>query len=99
MQQVIIAVITSGALSAAITGLFAYLRETQNRKSGVNAALSFLLLSELMKCGTEYIERGYITLEELKHFSELYTVYKHLGGNGYADAVKGSVERLPIKEA
>ena len=47
-----------------------------------------------------YIERGWITHDELENLYEyLYKPYENLGGNGSAQRVMREVEKLPIRKA
>jgi len=47
--------------------------------------------------GSTYIERGWITREELMEYQKYYVEpYKALGGNGIAERVYEEVARLPF---
>lgn len=98
VNDIVIAIIGSSALTTLISGIINLINGRRKANAGIDEAISFLLLSEIMVYGEKHLENGMIDLEGLKHFTELYGVYKRLGGNGYADAIKSSVEKLPIKE-
>lgn len=98
MVSIIIAILSSTVLSAFINGAFSVYKDSQKSKSGVEEGLCFLLLSEIKMSGKVHIQNGFIDMEDLQEFTDLFKAYKSLGGNGYADAIKSSVERLPIRE-
>lgn len=97
MKDIIIAIIGSGALSALVSGLVTYLNGRRKAKSGLDKGVRMLLLAEIKMSGSKYCSDGHISFGELESFTEMYNVYKALGGNGYAEAVKHKVEALPVE--
>lgn len=93
---IILAVFASGGLWAFITAVY------NNHSKKQNAYLKLMLglgHREIVECGKEYIERGYITYDEyedLIHY--LYDPYVELGGNGSAEKVMQEIKKLPMKE-
>ena len=84
-------------------GFWAFITAWYNNRSKKQTALIKLMLGighrEIVECGMEYIERGYITkdeYEDLMHY--LYEPYVELGGNGTAERIVNKVKKLPIKE-
>lgn len=84
-------------------GFWAFITTIYNNRSKKQNALIKLMLGighrEIVECGLEYIERGYVTkdeYEDLMHY--LYQPYIELGGNGTAEKIMESVKKLPIKE-
>lgn len=84
-------------------GFWAFITAIYNNRSRKQTALVKLMLGighrEIVECGLQYIERGYITkdeYEDLMHY--LYEPYIELGGNGTAERIVQSVKQLPIKE-
>lgn len=53
-----------------------------------------LMRRELRDLHTTYMEKGYISDEELGSFEEIYEVYHGLGGNGVGTVWKTDLERL-----
>lgn len=84
-------------------GFWAFVTAIYNNRSKKQTALIKLMLGighrEIVECGMEYINRGYITkdeYEDLVHY--LYDPYVELGGNGTAERIMQEVKKLPIKE-
>lgn len=93
---IISAIFASGGFWAFVTAIY-------NNRSKKQTALIKLMLGighrEIVECGMEYINRGYITkdeYEDLVHY--LYDPYVELGGNGTAERIMQEVKKLPIKE-
>ena len=55
-----------------------------------------MLKSELKILHKEYVDKGYISSEELDNFNHLYGVYHSLGGNGTGTRYHEEVCRLPL---
>lgn len=84
-------------------GFWAFITAWYNNRSKKQNALIKLMLGighrEIVECGMEYIERGYVTkdeYEDLVHY--LFDPYVELGGNGTAERIMNEVKKLPIKE-
>lgn len=84
-------------------GFWAFITAWYNNRSKKQNALVKLMLGighrEIVECGKEYIERGYITYDEyedLIHY--LYNPYVELGGNGTAEKIMQEIKKLPMKE-
>lgn len=84
-------------------GLWAFITAVYNNHSKKQTALTKLILGlghrDIVECGKEYIERGYITYDEyedLVHY--LYDPYIELGGNGSAEKIMQEIKKLPMKE-
>lgn len=94
MTEIIVAIIGSGALST----LISLVVTTLSRKKTIEEGVQFLLLGEIERQGTKHIDRGEIRADDYAQFDALYTVYKKLGGNGYAARIKEAVDDLPLKK-
>ena len=84
-------------------GFWAFITAWYNNRSKRQTALIKLMLGighrEIVECGMEYIERGYITKDEYNDLlTYLYNPYVELGGNGTAERIVEEVKKLPIKE-
>ena len=84
-------------------GFWAFITAWYNNRSKRQNALIKLMLGighrEIVECGMEYIERGYITKDEYNDLlTYLYNPYVELGGNGTAERIVEEVKKLPIKE-
>lgn len=53
--------------------------------------------SELIRDAERYMERGWITAEEHRAYSEAFQAYEHLGLNGYIKTYLEKVDNLPLK--
>lgn len=53
--------------------------------------------AKIVEIGTRYLERGYVTVDELNEFDHyLFNPYEGLGGNGYAKKIHDMVSELPV---
>lgn len=96
MNDIIIAIIGSGALSTAISLVATRRRSRAEAAKTIEDGLSFLLLGEIERRGEKYIARGEISTEDYAKFNALCDVYVRLGGNGYARRIKDAVDDLPL---
>lgn len=99
-QAIIIAIISSGALSTLISGLFNLWQARRKRQDGVREGIKILLYDRIKHLGKQYIERGYISAEELEDLTTMHEIYHNpdgLNGNGFLDAIMRNVKQLPIK--
>lgn len=53
--------------------------------------------TSLIHYAEKYIERGWITSEELRAWSDMYGTYDRLGLNGYMHSYMERVDALPLK--
>ena len=99
-KAIIIAIISSGALSTLISGLFNLWQMRKKKQDGVREGIKILLYDRIKHLGKAYIERGYITAEELEDLTTMHEIYHDpygLNGNGFLDAIMRNVKSLPIK--
>lgn len=93
---IIIAIFGSTGLWTAINTL---LQNRKNRKSVERDALLGLLHERLYTRCMEYIERKYITDDELEDLEKyLWLPYNELGGNGTGEALFRQVQKLEIRD-
>ena len=97
--EIIVAIISSGALATFISGLFNLILAHQGRKSGEAAGLQMLLKDRITHLAKGYISPGPKTAEELEDLIEMHHIYKKLGGNGFCDALMEQVRTIPIAPA
>lgn len=82
----------------ASSGLWAYLEKRSTKKDAKTQLLIGIAHDRIITLGTQYIERGDITLDELENLnSYLYKPYIKLGGNGSAKRLMDEVLKLPIR--
>ena len=93
VTKVVIAVLSSGALSALVSGIFSLIKD----KRGTGRMVVLLAGDRLYEKGKKICEQDFVDGEEYKQYCEMYKCYKELDGNGYADGFKSRMDKLPIK--
>ncbi len=91
--KVVVAILSSGALSAIVSNVFTMLKE----KKGINELVMLLTADKIYDNFEKMCEDGYVEEEKYKLTLKMYNTYKEQKGNGYADDLKKRAERLPIK--
>ena len=91
-KEILIAILGSGALSSIISFV---LQALKDRKRS-NKIDKFLLLHLIEETCKDALSDNRITKEDLQKLDEMYTLYKGIGGNGYADSIVAQVKKLPI---
>lgn len=103
MNDIIIAIIGSGALTALITNAFNIYRDRRSHENGIAEGVQLLLYDRIKYLAKHYITAGAITPDDLEDLSRMWTCYhdpEGLNGNGYLDSLMAAVKRLPLgKEA
>ena len=61
-------------------------------------ALVAILHNKIYTQGACYIQRGYVTIDELHDLEHLYDPYRAMGGNGTAEQIYNNVKNLPVKQ-
>lgn len=103
IMGIVVAIISSSALSALISGIFNLISSSKKSRQGVDKGVQLILLGEIKRQGREYIEQGYISAEDLEAYNEMYECYHKprseggLGGNGFAESVYAKVKGLEIR--
>lgn len=99
-NSIVIAIISSGALSAIISAIFNALQTRKKRKDGVRDGVKIILYDRIKFLGKAYINRGFVTAEELEDLTTMHQIYhdpEGLNGNGFLDSLMKNVNRLPLK--
>ena len=99
-KAIVVAIISSGALSTLISGLFNLWQIRKKKQDGVREGIKILLYDRIKHLGKAYIERGYVTSDELEDLTTMHEIYHDpdgLNGNGFLDAIMRNVKSLPIK--
>ena len=97
-EDVLIAIISSGAVVTVLNFVIGILKDLFDRRNGLRAAMRILLDEKLCHLGEKYLEQGHITQEQLKVFTKMHQSYRSLGGNGYHKTLMKKIENLPIKK-
>lgn len=69
----------------------------KNKLSSLEIAMKAISHDKIYKLTDEYIDRGWVTLDELDNLEYLYTAYRTLGGNGTGEKRYNRVQALPVK--
>lgn len=86
-----------GVITGALTYAYKKLKRKVDEQELLKEGMLAILHDRLYQIGREYIERGWITLEELKNMEYLYNSYAALGGNGTGKEIWERVKSLPVK--
>lgn len=96
--SIVLAVLTSSALSAVIAGLFSRSADKKRKSSGMVSGVRMILYERIKYLGRHYIERGSVEPDELEDLIEMHKTYHDdLDGNGFLDKLMGDVKKLPIQ--
>lgn len=73
--------------------------DSRNHKNNAQAQLMMgIAYDKITTLGIQYIDRGWITKDELEEFQRyFYIPYKGLGGNGIAERIAKQVSDLPFR--
>lgn len=97
MTEIIIAILSSSALSALISGFFNLYAKRKQKKDGVRAGTQILLYDRIKYLCKEYIDLGYIATNDLEDLTRMHKVYHdELNGNGFLDDLMRQVRNLEI---
>lgn len=86
-----------GTATTILGGFCHKLKKKVDKQNLIEAGMLAILHDRLYQLGREYIEREWITLEELKNMEYLYNSYHDLGGNGTGTEIWERVKNLPAK--
>lgn len=92
--EIIVAVIASSAFSTVIAGFIDVIKNKGLQKI-VNQEM---LLWRIKDTGKKAIAAGEISPEDFEDINRVYSLYKKIGGNGFAEAIMTKVKQLPLKE-
>ena len=82
-----------------VLGYIVWLLKAQKKDRDANSKGTMLLLRTQLKVyHKEYMEKDYVTSEELYDYLEMYEAYNSLGGNGVATRWKENVEDLEVRD-
>lgn len=78
------------------SGIWAWAMSKAERNSTEDKLLIAVARSQLIEQGREYLNRGYITMDEYEEYEDHYKLYSDLGGNGLARRIFEQVDELPM---
>lgn len=94
---IILAILSSTVINTIVTFIFDRIKDRKSHRNKYDEALRLILLSDIKETGKDFVKAGKINALDLQAFNEMYSCYKGLGGDGYADAVYEQVNSLEIK--
>lgn len=109
MNEILIAFIAGGSLTAIISGIFGIIlykikkkdqqqAEAEAEDNVTNKALRYIMLYIIQNRAEKYIANGEITVDERRALHKWHDLYHNgLHGNGDADALMDAVDALPLK--
>lgn len=96
-KTILIAILSSGALSTLISGIFSLINNKKKNDDAIAKGVRQLLYDRIKEKGKSYISKGEITDEELQDIISMHSIYHtDLDGNGYLDELMNSVKRLKL---
>ena len=82
----------------ASSGIWTLIGKRMDKKDAKTKMIIGLAHDRIITLGMAYIERGWISNEEYEDLKRyLYEPYKQLGGNGTAERVMMTVDKLPMR--
>lgn len=91
-------VLTSLVTILTSSGFWAYVLHKDTRRDAATRLMMGIAYDKITTLGIDYIERGYITRDELEEYQKYFVEpYKALGGNGVAERIYNEVLRLPFQ--
>lgn len=77
-------------------GIWAWAKTRTVRNNSEDRLLLQVAKNQLVSQGREYLNRGYITMDEYEEYESEFKVYESLGGNGLARRIFKQVDDLPM---
>lgn len=77
-------------------GIWAWAKTRTVRNNSEDRLLLLVAKNQLVSKGREYLNRGYITMDEYEEYESEFKVYESLGGNGLARRIFEQVDDLPM---
>lgn len=97
-ETIVIAVVSSGALSTLIGCVFKIYENKSEKNDQQKLVNQEMLLWRIKDGGRKALAAGEITHEEFEDLTRAYDIYKKkLNGNGFAEAVMDKIKKLPMK--
>lgn len=98
-NTVLVAIVSSSAFATLLSFCTQLIRDRMKNKHGVAAGVKIILYDRIKWMGNKYLERGWISSEELEDLVEMHRIYHdELIGNGFLDEIMKKVKALPLKK-
>lgn len=97
ITTIVIAILSSGALSALVNGIFTLINRKKDDEKSIMKGLRQILYNDIKREGKKYIAAGQISSDALEDLIQTHQIYHDdLKGNGYLDNIMQAVNNLPI---
>ena len=97
ITTIVIAILSSGALSALVNGIFTLVNRRRDDEKSIMKGLRQILYNDIKREGKKYIAAGSISSDALEDLIQTHQIYHDdLKGNGYLDNIMQAVNNLPI---
>lgn len=103
-MEVVIALLSSSALAAIVSGIFSMIAARRVTNNGVEAGVQILLYDRLKCLGRKYIIDQHISTDDLEDYLRMYQVYRALceaqpkgacvTNNDFLEELVGQVRKL-----
>ena len=96
-ETILVAIVSSGALSALISGCFTLASQRKRKDDGISAGVRQLLYDRIKYLCKDHISRKYIASNDLEDLCRMHKIsHDDLDGNGFLDDLMREVRRLEI---
>lgn len=97
VYQIISALGIPSLAGAILLSIFNFVKSKHSSNELIRNGVIAILHNKIYTLGKQYIEREYVTIEDMKDFEYLYNAYHALGGNGTGTEIYERVKNLPIR--
>ena len=95
--QIISALGIPSFAGAILLSIFNFVKSKHSSNKLIRDGVIAILHNKIYTLGKQYIERKYVTIEDMKDFEYLYNAYHALGGNGTGTEIYERVKNLSIR--
>ena len=95
--QIISALGIPSLAGAILLSIFNFVKSKHSSNKLIRDGVIAILHNKIYTLGKQYIERKYVTIEDMKDFEYLYKAYHALGGNGTGTEIYERVKNLSIR--
>ena len=71
--------------------------KSSEQMSAQTEALKVLMIDRVKRLTKEYLDQGYISLDDKETVKEMYDSYKQLGGNGHLHTAMSEIDKLEVR--
>lgn len=97
VYQIISALGIPSFAGAILLSIFNFVKSKYSSNKLIRNGVIAILHNKIYTLGKQYIEREYVTIEDMKDFEYLYNAYHALGGNGTGTEIYERVKNLSIR--